>query len=245
MQRIIFAALTLLLVSGTLEAQSPSHDTLVIKCENAVARAKLQTGAEATLAAVRNTWDVTGHVAQGPIRIEYTPSADQPAGYATFRLGEDGPPADVQVKLRGDLSSVAKNELPRQLTHIVLASQYGAGPRWVEMGTGLLAESKKQRRKNWQKLRSYRNTGKLLPLGELLAYMQYPSSSEDLKTMYVQSLGLTKFVIENHSRHALLAVAVESTGGKISHAVEKHLGYRSIGDFDVAFRQWLADRFAE
>ena len=169
---------------------------------------------------------------------------DQDAkGSSRYSLDDDGRLRDVKIELEGSIDEIVRDELPRQISHILLTNAMKEYPlRWLEMGTGLLAESEMRQSESWRQFREVRDAGNLISAGEILSYREYPEDTEKLSVLYVQSMALTEFVTTAWNQETLLAFAKDASLNGAPIAVRNHLGFETVGAFDLAFRQWAEQR---
>lgn len=224
-------------------ADSTSGSELVVTRGKDASDELIRRKAESLLSKLRKDW--AGANVESPhqrIQIDAAISEDEAQGWSTYYPGADGRPRSVNVEVTGNINGVVKDALPRQLSQVVLAERIGVPPRWAGMGVGLLAESRQSQNKNWRTFRGIRDSGNLIPAAELLAYTQYPTQSEKLKIMYVQSMAIAEFIVSTWDRETFVAFVADAKRSGAPLAVRNHLAFDTVGDFDLAFRQWAADR---
>lgn len=242
MKRFILAVSVSLLPCIAL-ADLTSGAELVVTAGKDASGELIRRKADALLSRLRKDWaDVDVESPHHRIQIEAAISEDEARGWSTYHPGADGRPSDVKIEVSGTIDGVVKDALPRQLSQVVLTERIGIPPRWAGMGVGLLAESRRSQNKNWRDFRGFRDSGNLIPAAELLAYTQYPTQREKLNVMYVQSMAIVEFIVSTWDRETFVAFAADAKRSGAPLAVRNHLALDTVGDFDLAFRQWAAER---
>lgn len=242
MNRLILAFSVFLSPSVTL-AESISGVEVIVNGRDDSSRQLIQRKANAQLSTLRKVspaWDAD--LPHHPIRIEVSIGEDAANGSSRYRVDDNGRPQDVHIELVGNINGIIKDALPRQLSQVVLAEQIGIPPRWAEMGIGLLAESRNSQNKNWRTFREFRDSGNLIPAAKLFACTQFPEEPEQLRVMFVQSMAVAEFIVSTWDRDTLAALASDAKRNGIQLAVRNQLGFDNVGEFDLAFRQWAAER---
>jgi hypothetical protein len=242
MKRIILA-LCVLLAPRIALAESASGVEVTVDGEHDSSRNVIQQRADLLLSKLRkDSAEIATARPKDRIKIAVTIRAHAAKGSSRYRIDADGRPQVVQIELVGDINGILSDELPRQLTQIVLAEQIGVPPRWAEMGVGLLAESPREQNRNWQIFRELRDSGAMISAKKLLEYTQYASESEELNTMYVQSMAFTDFIVSTWGREKFVAFLADSKILGVPLAIREHFDFDNVGEFDLAFRQWAAAR---
>jgi len=237
MHSTFYVACLSLLVSDCF-AELSSEYNLVVSANSEELKERIEISAHERLRVLREEWgDPDTAALPYPISIKVSPSNDKASGFSEYYPDLK----NVKIEVAGDMRGILDDALPRQLSHLVLAERIGIGPRWAEMGIGLLAESRKARDRNWKAFRNIRDSAELMPLGELLSYSEYPKDADDIKRMYSQSMVIAQYIVETRDRETLVKFALDSKTTDLTSAVKQNLGFETIGEFELAFRNWAAD----
>ncbi|TWU40288.1 hypothetical protein Q31b_36350 [Novipirellula aureliae] len=238
MRSNIYAACFPLMVCicSTVTAQDYN---LVVTAGSGEDQERVECYAQATLASLRKDWgDEAIPILAYPVTIEISRSNDKAWGVSTYYPGLK----NLKIEVGGDFEGILSNALPRQLSHLVLAERIEKAPRWAEMGIGLLSESRNSRDRHWKVFREARDGGMLMPFNELLTYTEYPKDVSDVIKMYSQSMVVAQYVAETWDRETLIRFVSDSKRIDLSSAIKKHLGFNSVGEFELGFRNWAADK---
>ncbi len=185
-------------------------------------RTRILGSAESIWERLRARWDANeSDVAGQTIQLKVVANDLPAAGSSQWSRDLSNP----EIHVSGSLDDIIANVLPRQMTHIFLARLAGKSlPRWVSMGTGLLAESAEKRSSYWAKLRDLRDAGLLLPLAELLSAKQVPVNDAHRQRLHIQSMAFCQFLLSQYGRETFLGLAKEPIAPSSIDATEKNFG---------------------
>jgi hypothetical protein len=139
-----------------------------------------------------------------------------------------------EIQLEGPVSDLLQDALPQQVTHTLLAHDLGAAyPRWVQTGTGILAQSERERDHQFEVLRRALAGDKAMKLAQLFELRDFPS---DWQTMFAQSYSVTKFLVDRKDRAIYLAFVQRGMQRGWDHAVQRYYGFDDVADLEAA---WL------
>jgi RNA polymerase sigma factor (sigma-70 family) len=160
--------------------------------------------------------------------------ADRESSSATTLMFRDGAVVQQSMTLRGSLEHILDDLLPHEVTHTVLAHQFGRPtPRWVGEGAAMLGESAPAQARHRQTLRRVVEGGRLLPLRRLLAAHEYP---RDVAAFHAQSYSLVEFLVATGGRGKLLAFVARGERDGWDTAVRAHYGNRTVEELEA---DWL------
>ena len=241
--RLFLFATSIVLVSSVLRADVRGEADIQVLAQSDEAEASILATANSYLAEIRSKNNSPDLLRSHCSIVIHADFCDQPTlGWTSYRTDAQGHPRAVRIELKGKLRDILNDELPRQLRQIALADQIGVPPRWAEMGFGLLAESSSNREQNWQALRKYRDAGTLISIGDLLSYEEYPKDQEVKNRLYVQSMAFVTFLEEKYERTTILQFVATANKHVAEGAAIRPLGYATLGELDLAFRKWLAEK---
>lgn len=177
-----------------------------------------------------------------PITIYVYPGAKDATGFTQYVPTGRNRLSSIEIRSEGNIEGIIDDVLPREITHIVLAEQIGVPPRWAAMGAERLAESEATREETWSVFRQARDAGRLIPTGKLLTLEKLPKEADEARLMYAQSMALVKYIVQRWESPTFVALAGDAKRMKPSEALQERLGFDSVGEFDLAFRQWAATK---
>jgi hypothetical protein len=97
------------------------------------------------------------------------------------------------VTLLGPLDEVLENDLPHEMTHVVMAEHFGkALPRWADEGMACMAESRAAQARYDQRCRKLLEAGQGLRLATLFNMTEYP---KDTDAFTAQAHSVTRFLL--------------------------------------------------
>jgi RNA polymerase sigma factor (sigma-70 family) len=142
-----------------------------------------------------------------------------------------------EMILEGTLDQVLANGLPHEITHAILADQFGIPvPRWADEGAAMQAEDadgQQYRKAHMYELLDQAN--RRIALHDLLRTKEYP---KERKVFYAESYSLTRFLIERKDRKTFLAFVAQGTNGDAwDEAVKEHYAFATVAALQET---WLA-----
>jgi hypothetical protein len=139
-----------------------------------------------------------------------------------------------EIQLEGLAAALRLDALPQQVTHTLLAHDLGAAyPRWVQSGTGILAQSERERERQLERLHPALAGGKVRKLAQLFELREFPS---DWQTMQAQTYSVTKLLVDRKDRATYLAFVQRGMQRGWDHAVQRYYGFDGVADLEAA---WL------
>lgn len=215
-------------------AGGPSVTSLLARCE--AYREELQTAWLGNAAPWKSRCNVVVHASRAAYLEAVGRGGGQTYGSSLIRFNQ----GQVAVR-RIDLLPNADGEataLRHELTHVVLADRFGGRqpPRWVDEGVATLADSQEKRRLHQRDCLTALDSGKAIPLVELLR-LERCTSSDQAAAFYGQSLSLVSYLIEQDSPDRLLAMVELGMQKGFDDALRATYGIESLG---VLERDWRA-----
>jgi hypothetical protein len=144
-----------------------------------------------------------------------------------------------QIHLRCDNSfGLFDSVLPHEATHVVLAGQFGDFkhvPRWVDEGVAVLTEPAEKIGQHKKNLARSLNSLELIPLRQLVALDQYPTTNPQVSTFYAQSVALVDFLSKLKGPTVFTQFVRDSLQSGFEPALRQHYGYQSIADLQNRF----------
>ena len=143
------------------------------------------------------------------------------------------------VHLHCDTYDLLTAILPHEVTHVVLAGQFGVRdvPRWVDEGIAVLSEPEEKIQIHQQNARNYFQSGQLFGMQELMEQADYPNA-ERIRTFYAQSVSLVEFLTEQQEPQVFINFVRDGLqNGGYQKALQRHYGYQSFNQLQLHWAQ--------
>ena|GEM_PF-3578812 len=147
----------------------------------------------------------------------------------------DGKLVEYGVELKGSLDEILE-ALPLQVTHTLLADRLGRPlPRWAEVGTGELAETRAVRERGHRWVSDNIGKKRFMALNQLLLLPlnDYP---KDPQAFFAEGLSLTEFLVQIGGRAKYLAFVAQGERDGWDKAAEAQYDYATVEELE---RAWL------
>jgi RNA polymerase sigma factor (sigma-70 family) len=173
----------------------------------------------------------------------------------------DGRLVQAWVSLAGPLDEVLENDLPREMTHVVLASHFGKPfPRWAADGAALTAESSHKQAEYDRACREMLEQGSAVRLSVLFKMTDAPKGQAH---SYAQGHSVTRYLLGRrgmltapalrdishlaelfrnpaHPHAAFLAFAQLGAEGDWDKAVKAVYGFDDVAALEKAWIGWMS-----
>jgi hypothetical protein len=172
-------------------------------------------------------------------QIEVSTHRTGGSGWTSYeKLG--GKTMPVGIQMQGPPDRLLEYVLPHELTHAVLVSALGeAMPRWADEGAAMLSESESQKHRQTLVAKQLVDSGKMIPVRQLLQMAEYPDSRSGLHAFYAQSLTLTEFLIARGGRAEFLEFVQEGQSENWDLALSRHYQWENVEALEGAWSQWI------
>lgn len=176
-----------------------------------------------------------------PLRVTLTPGG---AGGATTFAFDRGAILSQEMNVQGSLERILNSVLPHEVTHTVFAYHFRQPlPRWADEGGCVLSEDDLERRRHDELVRQSLAGGRAFRLRVLFDMKQYPTSGQDIMTLYAQGYSLSRFLVETTDRKRFLDFVGEGMRSGWDNAVRVHLGMRNVEELEAAWLDWMRGTF--
>ncbi|MCS6977511.1 MAG: hypothetical protein NZM31_10965 [Gemmatales bacterium] len=176
-----------------------------------------------------------------PLRVTITPGG---AGGATTFAFDRGAILSQEMNVQGSLERILNSVLPHEVTHTVFAYHFRQPlPRWADEGGCVLSEDDLERRRHDELVRQSLAGGRAFRLRVLFDMKQYPTSGQDIMTLYAQGYSLSRFLVETTDRRRFLDFVGEGMRSGWDNAVRIHLGMNRVEDLEAAWLDWMRGTF--
>ncbi|MEQ8789006.1 MAG: hypothetical protein RIC55_22025 [Pirellulaceae bacterium] len=149
------------------------------------------------------------------------------------------------LRRRVDLLADEHNNTPalaHELTHVVLAEQFGGSPpRWADEGLALLADSAHKQGLHMRDLAYALRSGTTLRLGKLLS-LDRPESPQQMAAFYAQSLSLVKFLVERDDHQQFLRFVQQAEVCDYDDALRNEYDINGVADLERLWRDSIESR---
>jgi len=164
---------------------------------------------------------------------------DRTPGFAQTRY-EGERVVSRRIDLRGDWAELLTAVLPHEVTHIVLADQFGSRPlpSWANEGIAVLTEPADNIARHLRNLRRQRDEGLLLGVKDLMDRSGYPDRY-GMGAFYAQSVSLVRFLEQEKGPEALTAFLRCAQRAGMAPALRRHYGMT----FEELEQRWQQHAF--
>ncbi len=165
-----------------------------------------------------------------PIHVEINDA--QPSGATVFDIAHN---FSIQsMRISGTLQHILKNDLPHEITHVVLADDFRAAiPRWADEGAAEQNESEIEQQRYDRTCRDFLKQGRAYRLSSLFAMHEYPSDS---LVLFAESYSVVQFLIELKGHAKFLKFVKAGSKGDWDAAVKRFYDFDSVSDLE---RGWI------
>jgi hypothetical protein len=141
---------------------------------------------------------------------------------------------DLLVDQQGHISA-----LPHELTHVVLADQFGGRqpPRWIDEGIATMADSVEKRTLHQRDCRSALRDGTALRVIDLLRLEQF-TAPQQVPAFYGQSLSLVRFLAEQDEPKRIVEFADAALEQGYDRALQQHYAIEDVAALERHWRDY-------
>jgi hypothetical protein len=194
------------------------------------------------LGRVQGNWEQRCDIYLHATGRDYWRSAGVPAlarGSSRFTI-RDGAVASRSIDLPCDQPNLLAAVLPHEVTHMVLAGQFGDRPvpRWADEGMAVLAEPDEVVEHHLRKVSRHRD--ELFNL-RLLVEMDYPKN-RSVDVFYAQSVSLVNFLVGQRGAPEFVRFVKDGLRDGYGVALRQHYGYRDFHDLDHDWARYALDQ---
>jgi hypothetical protein len=147
-----------------------------------------------------------------------------------------------RIDLRADNDNMISAVLPHEVSHVVLAGQFGerAPPRWADEGMAILGEPRAVIDRHLRDLPRFRRKCGLYSARDLVQLKDYPEPRY-IGLFYAQSVSLVEFLAKEKGPRTVTRFIREGLKKGYEAALKHHFGW----DFDELDRRWRKHAFKE
>jgi hypothetical protein len=188
-------------------------------------------------------WERRGEVFIFATARDYSAATGTPPqspGHSEIRA-EAGRIVMRRIHVHADVTGMVSAVLPHEVTHTVLAGQFGNKqvPRWADEGMAVLDEPSERIDSHLQALGRMREAGQLFTTRELLGLKDYPEPRR-LRAFYAQSVSLTEFLTKAKSPRDFVQFVRDGEVDGYETALKHTYGW----DFDELEQRWRKHAFS-
>jgi RNA polymerase sigma factor (sigma-70 family) len=176
----------------------------------------------------------------------------------TTTMNDGGRMVQARVELSGPLDEVIDNQLPREMTHLVLTERFGRPfPRWGTEGMAILAESGMRQAETDNRRRTALVEGHAIRLSALLRAADYPKDSD---TFSAQAHSVVRFLLSRKPQPApieivgydgkpirlpatcegtFLGFLMKAAKGDWNTAIKEVYGIEDVTALEVGWLDWM------
>ena len=147
-----------------------------------------------------------------------------------------------RIYLHADVGGMIEAVLPHEVTHTVLAGQFGDQqvPRWADEGMAVLVEPQDRIDHHLRTLVRQRDEGRLFTARELIDLKDYPEPWR-IAAFYAQSVSLAQFLARAKGPRVLSRFVRDGLRDGHETSLQRHYGW----NFDELERKWRKHAFSE
>jgi hypothetical protein len=189
-------------------------------------------------------WDQRGEVFIYATARDYSAGSGVPPqspGHSEIRV-DGGRIIMRRIHVHADAAVMVTAILPHEVTHTVLAGQFGDKqvPRWADEGMAVLGEPQERIDRHLRTLPRQRKAGQLYTTRELIGMKDYPEPRR-IAAFYAQSVSLAGFLAKSKNPRELARFIKDGERDGYEKALKNHYGW----DFDELDRRWQQHAFGE
>jgi hypothetical protein len=191
-----------------------------------------------------NGWDQRGEILIYPTAREYSDGTGAPTrspGHSEIRA--DGNRVVLRrIHLHADEPAMVEAILPHEVTHAVLAGQFGDQPvpRWADEGMAVLDEPQERIDRHLHALTRQRDQGLLFSARELIDMKDYPEPRR-IAAFYAQSVSLAEFLAETKDSRTVTRFVRDGLRDGYEASLRHYYGW----SFEELERRWRKYAFHE
>ena len=160
-------------------------------------------------------------------------------GHSRIELDErNGRVVDREVHMRCDNPAMLDAVLPHEITHVVLAGNFGNKhvPRWVDEGVAVLTEPQEKVQQHKKNLAKSLQNRELMPLRDLVQLNNFPEAKQ-ITVFYAESVALVDYLTNLKGPQAFTQFVREALRDGYEGALKKHYGFQTFGEFQDRFTE--------
>ncbi|HMF11800.1 MAG TPA: hypothetical protein VKE94_05820 [Gemmataceae bacterium] len=189
-------------------------------------------------------WGQRGEILVFPTARDYSNATGAPTrspGHSEIRA--DGNRVVLRrIHLHADEPSMIEAVLPHEVTHAVLAGQFGEQPvpRWADEGMAVLDEPRERIDRHLRALTRQRDEGLLFSTRELIRLKDYPEPRR-MWAFYAQSVSLVEFLTGSKDSRTLARFVRDGLRDGYETSLRRYYGW----SFEELDRRWRKHVFQE
>jgi hypothetical protein len=191
-----------------------------------------------------NGWDQRGEILIFPTARAYSDAtgvSTRSPGHSEIRA--DGSRVVLRrIHLHADEPAMVEAILPHEVTHAVLAGQFGDHPvpRWADEGMAVLDEPQERIDRHLNALSRQRDQGLLFSARELIGMKDYPEPRR-IPAFYAQSVSLAEFLAETKDSRTVARFIRDGLRDGFETSLQRNYGW----SFDELESRWQKHVFHE
>ncbi|MEZ6134789.1 MAG: hypothetical protein R3C53_07760 [Pirellulaceae bacterium] len=176
-----------------------------------------------------------------PIHVNSGPFGAQ--GETRYSLLPGGTAGDWAMTVTGTPERILDSVLPHEITHTIFATHFAAlgkyVPRWADEGACTTVEHDVEKRKHREHLDRFLKSGRGLAFNTMFKLKEYP---QDILPLYAQGHSAVQFLIDQGGAQKFVQfLEAGMRTERWAEELRSFYEYKSIGDFQVSWNQWLYD----
>lgn len=145
--------------------------------------------------------------------------------------------------VQGTRKRILDSVLPHEITHTIFATHFAHlgkyVPRWADEGACTTVEHPEEKGKHAHFLQDFLRHGRGLSFNRMFSLKEYP---EDILPLYAQGHSAVQFLLDQGGPRKFIAFLEEGMQtGAWERVLREKYTYRTIGQFQTLWNQWLID----
>ncbi len=177
-----------------------------------------------------------------PCPIQVTVGSMGASGSTTFTF-EGGHVHSWDMRVRGTLERILDSVVPHEVCHTIFASKFRRPlPRWADEGAATLVEHPSERLRQVDLLNRVFGRKQQMRLQTLFGIREYPSSPDELYTLYAEGYSLAEFLVQRtgaQGKRVYLDFLDDALSGGWDKAIQKHYGIASVDELEQDWGKWV------
>jgi hypothetical protein len=168
----------------------------------------------------------------------YTKVSRSLPGHSAIRLEAGKGVVERKIHVRCDDLNLFIGTLPHEVTHVVIAGQFGdkLPPRWADEGVAVLTEPRERIELHLRNLPAHNTGHQLFRVRDLMRMDDYPDSQQ-IGAFYAESVSVVDFLTRKREPAVFMQFVREGMSKGYDTVLKKYYGYDS---FDALENDWMA-----
>lgn len=162
------------------------------------------------------------------------------AGGATSFSFDRGEVFGWNMRVQGSLERILDSVIPHEVSHTIFACHFRRPlPRWADEGAATLIEHESEQRRQHMVLKQVWDSGRRIPLRQLLSIKEYPRDMRQVLTLYAQGYSLADFLVQAGGRTRYLRFLEDAHRMGWDRALARHYDVEGVESLEKRWSGWV------